>query len=171
MKTQGFATSFMVDQSPNEVFHAINNVAGWWSGEVAGPTDQLGAEFTYRYKDMHKSTQRVKEFVPGKKVVWHVTHAELTFVKDKSEWVGTDIVFEIATKAGKTELRFTHVGLVPAFECYGGCSGAWGALVNRNLRQLIVTGKPQPDAFASERERRDSDTSRSGRTSKSAGRQ
>ncbi len=148
MKSQNFHTSFTVDQSPDEVFQAINNVAGWWSGEVDGPTDRLGAEFTYRYKDMHLSTQRVTEFVPGKKVVWHVTNAELTFVKDKSEWIGTDIVFEIEKKGGKTELRFTHVGLVPSFECYGGCSGAWGALVEGNLQKRITTGKNQPDIFA-----------------------
>src|SRR5262249_39921984 len=48
------------------------------------------------------------------------------FVKNRTEWNGTDIVFEIDRKNGKTELRFTHVGLVPAFECYGDCSGAWG---------------------------------------------
>jgi uncharacterized protein YndB with AHSA1/START domain len=148
MKKQGFTTSFEVDQSPEEVFTAINNVPGWWSGEIAGDTNKLGAEFTYRYKDMHKSTQRVTEFVPGKKVVWHVTDAELTFVKDKSEWFGTDIVFEITRKGDKTELRFTHVGLVPAFECYGDCSGAWGELVDGNLHNLITTGKNQPDAFA-----------------------
>jgi len=148
MKKDGFTTSFAVEQTPEEVFTAINNVRGWWSGEVTGKADKLDAEFTYRYKNMHKSTQRVTEFVPGKKVVWHVTDAELTFVKDKAEWMGTDIVFEITKKEGKTELRFTHVGLVPAFECYGGCSGAWGALVEGNLRKLIETGKSQPDVFA-----------------------
>lgn len=148
MKKDSFTTSFTVDQSPEKVFSAINNVRGWWSGEIDGVTNKLGAEFTYRYKDMHRSTQKITELVPGKKVVWHVTAAELTFVSDKKEWIGTDIVFEIAKKGDKTELRFTHVGLVPAFECYGGCSGAWGALVDGNLRQLIITGKPQPDAFA-----------------------
>jgi hypothetical protein len=148
MKKDGFTTSFTVDQSPDEVFKAINNVRGWWSGEVNGDVDRLGAEFTYRYQNMHKSTQQVTEFVLGKKVVWHVTDSELTFVKDKTEWIGTDIVFEIARKDGKTELRFTHVGLVPAFECFGGCSGAWGALVDGNLRNLITTGKNQPDVFA-----------------------
>jgi hypothetical protein len=148
MKKDGFTTSFTVDQTPNEVFTAVNNVRGWWSGEVNGDADRPGAEFTYRYQNMHKSTQQVTEFVPGKKVVWHVTDAELTFVKDKTEWTGTDIVFEIAGKGGKTELRFTHVGLVPAFECYGGCSGAWGTLIDGNLRNLITTGKNQPDAFA-----------------------
>ena len=148
MKNQGFTTSFTVDQSPEEVFKAVNNVRGWWSGEVTGEWNKLDAEFTYRYKSMHKSTQQVTEFVTGKKVVWHVVDAELTFAKDKSEWIGTDIVFEIARKGGQTELSFTHVGLVPAFECYGGCSGAWGALIGTNLRNLIITGKDQPDAFA-----------------------
>lgn len=148
MKKDGFTTSFTVAQTPNEVFTAINNVRGWWSGEVTGETSKLGDKFTYRYKDMHKTTQRVTEFVPGKKVVWHVTDAKLTFVKDKTEWIGTDIVFEIARKDGKTELHFTHVGLVPAFECYGGCSGAWGSLVDGNLRNLITTGENQPDVFA-----------------------
>jgi uncharacterized protein YndB with AHSA1/START domain len=147
MKKQDFITSLTVDRSPEEVFKAINNVRGWWSGEVDGDTDRLGAEFTYRYKGMHTSTQKVTEFVPGKKVVWHVTDAELTFVKDKKEWVGTDIVFEIAREGGKTKLRFTHAGLIPAFQCYDGCSGAWGALVGTNLRNLITSDKKQRDIF------------------------
>jgi uncharacterized protein YndB with AHSA1/START domain len=148
MESSSFTTSFTVDQTPQEVFDAINNVRQWWSGEIAGNINKLGAEFTYTYSNIHKSTQRVTEFVPGKKIVWRVTDAELTFVKDKTEWVGTDIVFEIAKKGAKTELRFTHVGLVPEFECYGGCSGAWGALVDGNLRKLIETGKSRPDALA-----------------------
>ena len=31
METKGYSTSFTVDQSPEEVFNAINNVRGWWS--------------------------------------------------------------------------------------------------------------------------------------------
>ncbi len=145
MNTEGYTTSFVVDQSPEEVFDAVNNVRGWWSGELDGPTDTLGAEFTYRYKDVHKTTHRITEWVPGRRVVWHVVDSHIQFVKDTTEWNDTDIVFEIARKNGKTELRFTHVGLVPAVECYGGCSGAWGFYVNDSLRSLIATGKGQPN--------------------------
>ncbi len=148
MKGENFSSSFTVERSPEEVFRAIGNVRGWWSGEIVGDAAGLGHEFTYRYKDVHRSTQQVTEFVPGEKVVWHVKDAELTFAKDKREWIGTDIIFEIVGKGNQTELRFTHAGLVPAFECYGGCSGAWGELVGRNLRKLVMTGKEQPDPFA-----------------------
>jgi uncharacterized protein YndB with AHSA1/START domain len=145
MTTKDYTTSFLVDQSPEEVFAAINNVRGWWSGEINGRTDKLGAEFTYRYQDVHRSTQRITELVPGKKVVWHVLDAKINFVKDKAEWNGTEIIFEITKKGDKTELRVTHVGLVPAIECYGKCAGAWGFYINDSLRSLITTGKGDPN--------------------------
>jgi hypothetical protein len=101
MTTKDYTTSFSVDETPEQVFAAINNVRGWWSGEIDGRTDKLGVEFTYRYQDVHRSTQRITELVPGKKVVWHVLDAKINFVKDKAEWNGTDIIFEI-TKMGET---------------------------------------------------------------------
>jgi hypothetical protein len=78
---------------------------------------------------------------------WYLPIRSLAFVKDKSEWNDTEIVFEISETGGKTELRFTHRGLVPEYDCYESCSNAWGTLINGNLRKLIATGERQPDAF------------------------
>jgi Activator of Hsp90 ATPase homolog 1-like protein len=147
MKNPSFTATISINQTPKEAFDAINNVRGWWSGEIEGDADKLGAEFTYCYKDVHRSKQKITEFIPGKKVVWHVLDSRLSFLKDKSEWNDTDIVFDISEKEGKTEVRFTHKGLGPQHECYGSCSNAWGTLINGNLRKLITTRKAQPDAF------------------------
>src|ERR1035438_2038288 len=144
MKTKNFTTTITVSQSPKAVFDAINNVRGWWSGEILGRTDKLGEEFTYRYEDLHRTTQKITEFIPGEKVVWHVLKSRISFVKDMAEWNGTEIVFEITKKSKKTQLRFTHTGLVRSIECYGDCSGAWSYIIKNSLRSLITKGKGQP---------------------------
>jgi hypothetical protein len=146
MLDQNFTTTITVDQTPEEAFAAINNVRGWWTGKpgVEGSTKKLGDEFMYRYEPHHSTKQKITEFIPGKKVVWLVLDSTLNFVKDKTEWNGTTITFEISRNGGKTEVRFTHVGLVPDNECYGACSNAWGSYINGSLKNLITTGKAQP---------------------------
>ena len=134
---QNLTTTLTVDQSPEAVFAAINDVRGWWSGQIDGTTDKLGAEFTYRYKDIHYSKQEITELVPGKRVAWHVLDGYLDFTEDKTEWTGTDIAFDIMEVDGKTEVRFTHVGLTPEFECFDNCSNAWGFYIKESLRELL----------------------------------
>ena len=145
MNDHNYTTTFTVDQTPEEAFAAINNVRGWWSEEIEGETDKLGVEFNYHFKDVHRCKLKITEVIPGKKVVWLVLDSQLNFVKDKSEWNGTKITFEIAKKGDETEVRFSHVGLVPDHECYGACSNAWGSYINGSLRSLITTGKGQPN--------------------------
>ena len=139
MSQQSFTTTFSVDRTPQEAFDAINNVRGWWTGDIEGSTDELGAEFTYRYQDIHYSKQKITELIPGKKVVWRVVDAHLTFVDDPNEWTGTEITFEVAQKGTQTEVRFAHQGLNPEFECFDSCSNAWGFYINGSLRRLITT--------------------------------
>jgi hypothetical protein len=141
MRNPSFATSFTVDQTPDIAYAAINNVRGWWSGDNEGTTDVLGGVFTHRYEDMHRCRIEVVELVPNRKVVWLVLDNYFDFTEDKTEWKGTKIIFDIAEKGAKTEVRFTHEGLVPDYECFNVCSNAWASTVNGSLRSLIATGK------------------------------
>ena len=141
LATSNFTTTFFVNESPEKVFAAINNVRGWWQGEIEGHTDQPDQEFSYRMADVHFSKQKITEFIPYEKVVWLVTDSNLNFTKKPDEWAGTKISFEIAEINNKTQVRFTHLGLVPEFECYGGCSSAWEQLIQESLQSLITTGK------------------------------
>jgi hypothetical protein len=147
MNDGNFTTSFTVDQSPEEAMTAIMNLRGWWSEEIQGSTDKLDEEFTYAYQDVHQCKMKLTEVIPGKKVVWLVLDNYFSFTEDKSEWKNTEICFDVAKIGGKTDVRFTHRGLVREYECFDVCSNAWGSYINRSLRSLITTGKGQPNTL------------------------
>jgi uncharacterized protein YndB with AHSA1/START domain len=142
---QNFTTTFTVDQTPEKVFADINNVRRWWSEEIEGDTDKLGAEFSYRFKDIHRCKMKIIELIPNKKVVWHVLENYFNFTQDQTEWKDTKIKFEISPKGDKTEVHFTHIGLVRQYECYNVCSDGWSTYINGSMRNLITTGKGQPN--------------------------
>jgi hypothetical protein len=145
MSTPSFSTTLLVDQSPAEVFAAVNKPREWWSAEIDGDTDRLGAQFAYHYQDVHRCRLRVEEFVPGERVVWRVLENHFSFTADTTEWTGTRIVFAIDRVAGQTRLTFVHDGLVPAYECFDVCVNAWSGYVGGSLRSLITTGVADPD--------------------------
>lgn len=141
MSKQDFSVTISIDRTPEEVFAAINDVRSWWTGEIDGRTDALGAEFTYRYKDIHRTTHKITELVPARRVVWHVTASHLPSFANKQEWDGTDIVFDIAKNGARTDVRFTHVGLAPAIECYDRCSRAWSFFITDALKKRVLAGE------------------------------
>jgi len=145
MKAPDFTTTIVVDNTPAEAFNAVNNPRAWWSEEIEGGTKKLNDEFAYHYKDVHNCHMKLIEVVPNKKIVWLVLDNYFKFTKDKSEWTGTKVIFDISQKDDKTQIRFTHQGLVPAYECFDICSNAWSQYINESLRNLITTGKGKPN--------------------------
>jgi hypothetical protein len=149
VKSPDFRTAFTVDQPPHAAFEAINNVRGWWSESIEGPTDLLDREFVVHHEPAHKARLKVTQLVPGKRVAWRVLENYFSFVDDTSEWTGNEIVFDIARNGDKTEVVFTQIGLVPGYECYTVCSNLWSGYIEGSLRALIAKGKGAPIPKAS----------------------
>ncbi len=145
MNDPNFSIVFAVKKTPEETFAAIEDVRAWWGRGIEGSTQNVGDEFTYRHEEIHHSRQRLIEAVPGKKLAWLVTDACLSFTDDKSEWKGTKLVFELTKKGERTEVRFTHVGLVKEVECFEMCSKGWNFYVGKSLLALLETGVGTPD--------------------------
>ena len=148
MNEKSFTTTLSVAASPTEAFAAINDVRGWWSRDVDGPTDEVGAEFAYRGNqdgvNLHRAQIRVETLVPGERVVWHVVDNWMAFIDDQREWTDTRIVFEISPTAVGSQIRFSHVGLVPSYECHDVCVDAWTFFIQDSLRGLIGSGHGEP---------------------------
>jgi hypothetical protein len=136
MIARSYTLSLSVNQTPAQVFAAINNVREWWP-EIEGRAERVGAIFKHRFENLHRCELVVKDLIPDKKVVWSVLDNYFSFTEDHTEWKGTEIVFEIARKGDKTVVKFTHVGLVPEYECFGVCTDGWRSLIDGSLYELI----------------------------------
>lgn len=141
-----FTTTFTVEAAPAEAYAAVTNPRGWWSEEIEGGTAAVGDEFDYHMRDLHRCKIRVTDAVPSRRVEWLVLDNHFGFTKDKTEWIGTTVTFELTEVDGGTEVRFTHHGLVSEDECYDICVNAWGFYIRTSLPELITTGTGRPNS-------------------------
>lgn len=139
MKDQSYTATIVTTHSPKDVFDRLKQVSTWWSGEdFEGKSADHGDEFTIRHGDLHYSKQKLVDVIPDRKIVWLVTESRLTWLEgDQHEWTNTKMVFEIVIKGDRTELNFTHEGLVPEKECYSRCIQGWEMVIKERLHQFI----------------------------------
>jgi Activator of Hsp90 ATPase homolog 1-like protein len=127
-----------------EAFDKISRVAEWWAEDFTGSARKLGDTFTIRIGETFADF-RITKAVPDTRIVWQVTDCHLHWLKDKTEWKGTSVLWELSSHEGTTAVTMTHLGLVPAVECYGNCEAGWNFYVATSLFQFMTEGEGQPD--------------------------
>ena len=140
MDNISYSATVELTKTPKDVYKAITaDVAKWWGGkDLEGSSIKLNDEFIIHHPGSHYSKQKLVEVIPDKKVIWFVEESTLHWLKkDKNEWTGTKMIFEITVEAGKTVLHFTHDGLIPEKECYELCSQGWGMVIKDWLFKFI----------------------------------
>ncbi|HZS51979.1 MAG TPA: hypothetical protein VFA54_14025 [Bryobacterales bacterium] len=55
------------------------------------------------------------------------------------------IVWEVLPDNGATQVKMTHVGLVPGAACYGTCEKGWNFYVGESLLKLPAENKGLPN--------------------------
>ena len=141
MTNQNFQYSFTTQKNTSEVFAHLVNPKNWWVGlfgeTIEGKSENINDEFTFSAGyGVHYSKQKLIEFVAHKKIIWSVTESNLSFLKNTNEWADTQICFDIEKVGDTTKITFTHDGLIPQIECYGGCSSAWTKYL-QNLEESL----------------------------------
>lgn len=145
MKKQNYQSSIAADFTPIEAFEGIGRVTEWWAKNIDGATEKLNDVFTVNFSGGTFVTFKITESVPGEKIAWQVTDCHLPWLKDKTEWNGTTVQFEISPLGDQTQVTMTHIGLVPEIECYNGCEAGWNKYFKGSLFRLLTehVGVPQ----------------------------
>lgn len=152
MTQPNYTRTLVLPRTPADVYDAIRDIAAWWTINTEGAANEVGDHFTISFSDpvsgqlVHRTTQRITEAVPGKRLAWTVTECNMPWLKDKEEWKGTNMVFDIASVSEGSRIDFTHIGLTPQVECFEQCERGWAYFLVESLRELIVTGTGRPDA-------------------------
>lgn len=145
MQTKEYSTVIGVSQFPEVVFRCITEVSKWWVKDVEGSSINLNDEFTVRFGTTWKSF-KITELISNKKILWLVTDCNLPWNTDLKEWNNTKILWEISAENGRTQIRFTHIGL-SKLDCAHQCQNAWSLYIQESLFKYITKGNGYTNKF------------------------
>lgn len=142
--SQDYRCKVSAKVSAAEAYQKVARVSDWWNKSSTGKTQGLGDTFKVDFGNTWVDF-RITEATADKRIVWRVEDCHLPWLKDQSEWEGTEVVWDLATMRDGTEITMTHVGLTPEVECFQACEAGWNFHVGTSLLKLLTEGEGLPD--------------------------
>ncbi len=149
MSDHSFTLEVVLNAPPMDVYTALTTqqgIKGWWTPDCEVGSN-VGDKAVFRFGTM-TDVVRIDTLTHGREVRWHVLEQDnhlSDILQNNSEWVGTDIVFELSDgQDGGTLLRFRHFGLTPNLDCYRICNDGWTHFMRTSLPALLDTGQGRP---------------------------
>ena len=139
-----YHVSIQVPASAQQAAKAISNVPAWWAKNFEGSARKVNDIFVVHFGETFVRF-KISEMIPDKKSIWEVQDCFLHWLKDKTEWNHTRILWEIKSGKDLTEIGMTHVGLKPGMECFNDCEKGWDQHVKNSLVHLLTKGRGNPE--------------------------
>ncbi|MDF3064657.1 MAG: Activator of Hsp90 ATPase 1 family protein [Polyangiaceae bacterium] len=118
----------------------VEGVAGWWTRETTGESKPAGSiNVVFRTPTGEEKGQMdfaLSKLEPNRSVHWR-------FTAGPSEWLGTDVTFDLARSGEYTIVMFGHRGWREPVDFMAHCSMKWATFL-LSLRQLAETGEGKP---------------------------
>ncbi|HSB92127.1 MAG TPA: SRPBCC family protein [Flavitalea sp.] len=131
--------SIQTNASAERIMKSLTDeINDWWTKDFTGAAAKQSDEFTVRFGNTQKSFV-VENMVPAKRITWKCIKAyiDADFLKNKNEWVGTKIHWEIQRRGDQSELTLTHEGLTKGIECYEICEKGWDYYLDGPLKNHL----------------------------------
>lgn len=139
IENKSYQRTFSLQATENKIYDSILNIPLWWTEMYEGNQREAGEKFTVCFEPSVFKTMVVEELIPNKKIVWKVVDSliDIPDLNNKTEWINTQIVWEISAIEKNTTLTLTHIGLTPKIECYTICESGWNSFT-KSLIDLIL---------------------------------
>ena len=132
-----------IKAGPDKVFLALATIEGlarWWTEDTRG-VSEVGKTIVFQFRDPNGEIKgefemKVLKQEPFKKVQWRCE-------KGPSEWVRTEITFDLRQENEFTIVLFGHRNWKETGEFMAHCSTKW-AIFLMSLKELIETGRGKP---------------------------
>ena len=135
-----YQKSITIKTSQSLIYNALCNELSQWWGDMDKPANKIGDVFTVSWGEPWYKFKVIK-YEPYKKLSWECIDSNQIIGDLKGvqkEWVGTKLHWKIKQNdLGKSQLNFTHEGLVPEFICYDVCSNAWSDFIGISLKEYL----------------------------------
>lgn len=130
---------------PSAVFAAIDSTEGlsrWWTEEVEGEC-AVGGRVTFTFRKI--SGEILGQFVMEVTRLTEPEQIEWKCVEGPSDWIGTEISFNLKKSGEQTIVVFAHRNWREMADHLAHCSTKWATFL-LSLRGLLETGtgKPSP---------------------------
>ena len=105
-----YAVEIELQKTPEVIFNHLTNLTQWWPEDFKGNAISPDSEFAFTTGDGHYSTNKIIDFLPGKKLAWQA----ITSLRksDNFDWSGSKFIFDITPKGDTTTVKFTYDGVV-----------------------------------------------------------
>jgi len=139
-----YTNSFVVNKSTAEVFECLTKkIPQWWSTDFEGSSEKPNDEFMVRFDKTFKKFRI--ESTDENTIIWLCTdqYINIPEIKNKTEWIGTKVIWSILPQDFATKVGILHEGLTPEAECFSVCEKGWNAFI-ASLFALLEGGDGLP---------------------------
>lgn len=149
MSNSNYSRTISVAASAKEAYEALTRGFEFWWTKPDRPIVKANDKATFSFPPGQGYwTFQATDLNPGQYVEMvcvEAHHPSDGMPKEiETEWLGSHVVWQIAEKDGKSEIRFEHRGLTPELHCYDVCEQGWDRFFVNSLKAYLDTGVGAP---------------------------
>ncbi|MEW8351117.1 MAG: SRPBCC domain-containing protein [Candidatus Thiodiazotropha taylori] len=134
-----YRSSIICPVSPSQAYRAIAEEMDQWWTPMSAPFHKAGDRAKTDFGGDSYWVFEARSLNEAKLIELDCVESNMVSdaLDDPEEWLGTRLIFEFNEDKAGTEIRFTHLGLTPQFDCYEICKNGWDHYILTSLKNYL----------------------------------